>query len=638
LWWQVTSGKWQQLERIFRKAITLEGAVRESFLQTACDGDPELYADACRLLEAHDRAGDFLSQPAVSVAVQTNAQPLFEAGQIIAGRFRIVRFIAAGGIGEVYEAEDLSLGLRVALKAIRPGAGRSDLLKQELLAARRVTHPNVCRIYDVAEHAHGQTTVLTMELLPGPTLAQELREHGPYSMRKALPLIRQIAGALQAAHDSGVIHRDLKLSNIILAGESGRPMITDFGLALPADARAGRADVGGGTPGYMAPEQFAGGRITPATDIYALGVMISKMIGDIRQPRSWSKVLRRCLEPDPAGRYQRPSDVAAALERGVAWRRAAWIALSVSMLAAISWVPMSRPSFLRWVSAKMAGNQFVAGANPFGVAFDGANIWVTNNGSNTVTKLRASDGACVGTCTFRVTGFAASANPLRVAFDGANIWVVFSSGFGVTNGVTKLRASDGTTLGTYSAGGYPVDVAFDGDNIWVTDAIQGVVRKLRTSDGINVGTFRVGSWPVGLAFDGTSMWVANQASNSLTKLRASDGVNLGTFPAGLTPSDITFDGANIWVPNVDANTVSKIRVSDGVKLGTFATGDGPESASFDGVNVWIVNSKGNSVTKLRASDGFNLGTIRVGRRPRGIAFDGAHFWVANWDSGTASKL
>ncbi len=234
----MTSGRWQQLERIFREAITLQGAAREGFLQSACDGKPGLYADACRLLEAHDRAGDFLSQPAVSVAVETNPLPSFAARQIVAGRFRIVRFIAAGGIGEVYEAEDLSLALRVALKAIRPGAGGSDLLKQELLSARRVSHPNVCRIYDVAE-ADGQTTVLTMELLPGPTLAQQLREQGPYSFRKALPLIRKIAEALQAAHDSGVIHRDLKLSNIILAGESGRPVITDFGLALSADARVG---------------------------------------------------------------------------------------------------------------------------------------------------------------------------------------------------------------------------------------------------------------------------------------------------------------------------------------------------------------------------------------------------------------
>ena len=628
----MTSGRWQQLEQIFREGITLEGEARERYLQSACSANPELCAEARRLLEGHDLAGDFLSEPAVAAAGEVNAPPSFSEGEMIAGRFRVVRFLAAGGMGEVYEADDLSLGLRVALKAIRPGAGDSMQLKQELLAARRVSHPNVCRIYDVAEHGAGPTTVLTMELVAGPTLAEELRAKGVFSAEKALPVIRQIADALQAAHDAGVIHRDLKLANVILA--DGRPVITDFGLAMPA----GRAALGGGTPGYMPPEQMAGGRITPATDVYAFGVMISKMIGDERRPRKWTKVLKRCLEPNPADRYQRPAEIAAALERGASWRWTAVIGASVCVLAAALWFLLSKPEALRWVSAKMAGNQFVTGTNPFGMAFDGDSIWITNNGSNSITKLRASDGSCVGTCTFRVAGFSPSANPLRVAYDGANLWVVSNGGFGVTNGVTKIRARDGTTLGTYPAGGYPVEIAFDGTAIWVTDAVQGVVRKLRVSDGATVGTFPVGTWPVGLAFDGANMWVANQASNNMTKLRASDGANLGTFPAGLTPSSITFDGANIWVPNADADTISKVRASDGAIVGTFETGGGPESATFDGENVWIVNSKGNSVTKLRASDGSVLGIFPVGARPRGIVFDGKHIWVANWDSGTASRL
>lgn len=299
-----------------------------------------------------------------------------------------------------------------------------------------------------------------------------------------------------------------------------------------------------------------------------------------------------------------------------------------------------RVATLQWYEANQTRINFDLGQAAHGIAFDGTNIWVTHGGSGgpgglgSLTKLRASDGAILG--TFSV------ANARGIAFDGANMWVTnYNPGT-----VTKLRASDGAILGTFSVGNEPDSLAFDGTNIWVTNSgsNSNSVMKLRASDGAILGTFVVATGPRGIAFDGANIWVTSAINNSntVTKLRASDGVILGTF--GVThPHGIAFDGANIWVTSSSTNTVRKLRASDGVNLGTFATGSSPFGIAFDGANIWVGNNTSNTVTKFRASDGVNLGTFVVGSDPSwsgpwGIAFDGANIWVTNTQDFNVTKL
>jgi outer membrane lipoprotein-sorting protein len=282
-----------------------------------------------------------------------------------------------------------------------------------------------------------------------------------------------------------------------------------------------------------------------------------------------------------------------------------------------------RVALLKW--APYSGVTFPVESGPFGVAFDGANIWVANSGSNSVTKLRASDGANLGT-------FSVGDGPLGIAFDGASIWVTNRG----SNSVTKLRASDGASLGTFGVEFSPFGVAFDGGNIWVTNGES--VTKLRASDGANLGSFFLGGNTFGIAFDGANIWaVATGNFSFVSKLRASDGADLGNFPVNAA-GGIAFDGANIWVINGNSNTVSKLRASDGANLGSFAAGTGPVGIAFDGANIWVTNGGSNSVTELRASDGVHLGTFSVGNYPMGIAFDGANIWVTNTNSNTVNKL
>lgn len=210
------------------------------------------------------------------------APPGFSPGQVLAGRFRIQRFIARGGMGEVYEALDEILGRRVALKTIRPDvrgdSGTYERFKREVLLASKVTHANVCRIFDIATHREpdgSETSFLTMEILEGETLGQRIHRKGPMRTDEALCIVRQMAAALEAAHAQGIVHRDFKSDNVFLvpladeaAGDRDRirVVVTDFGLACRTVARAD--STGGatsaaaivGSPAYMSPEQVRGCR------------------------------------------------------------------------------------------------------------------------------------------------------------------------------------------------------------------------------------------------------------------------------------------------------------------------------------------------------------------------------------------
>ncbi|MEO1085092.1 MAG: serine/threonine-protein kinase, partial [Acidobacteriota bacterium] len=229
------------------------------------------------------------------------SEPIFQAGEVLADRYRIVRFLAQGGMGEVYEAEDLELRQAVALKTVSASIGDEpaavERFKREIALARRVTHPNVCRIFDLGQHASpgaaGPVTFLSMELLRGETLSACLRRRGRLTLEEALPLVRQMTTALEAAHGAHVVHRDFKSENVYLVPKDGqaltnladaRAVVTDFGIARASDASdAFAAQVTGlgivGTPAYMAPEQVENAPvITAAADIYALGIVIYEMV------------------------------------------------------------------------------------------------------------------------------------------------------------------------------------------------------------------------------------------------------------------------------------------------------------------------------------------------------------------------
>lgn len=267
----------------------------------------------------------------------------FLPGRLIAGRYRIIALLGKGGMGEVYRADDLTLGQAVAIKFLPDQAMRDEGMRErfrnEVRIARRVSHPNVCRVYDVGE-IEGQT-FFTMEYVDGEDLASLIRRIGRLPQDKAVEIARQLCAGLAAAHAKGVLHRDLKPANIMLDGR-GQAVIMDFGLAGVADDIRG-PEVRSGTPAYMAPEQIAGKEVSMRSDVYALGLVLyevftgkrafaEKTVGALRgrddstpsRPSSVvkdldpavEKAILRCLEAEPSARPPNAMAVAAALPGG----------------------------------------------------------------------------------------------------------------------------------------------------------------------------------------------------------------------------------------------------------------------------------------------------------------------------------
>jgi Protein kinase domain len=266
----------------------------------------------------------------------------FGPGVVLVGRYQIVGLLGRGGMGEVYRAEDLSLGQSVALKFlpdfVAADADRLARFRSEVSVARQVSHPNVCRVYDIGE-ADGHV-FLSMEYVDGEDLASLLRRIGRLAPDKAAEMARQLCAGLAAAHDKGVLHRDLKPANVMIDGR-GRVRLADFGLAGGDDVKtSGLA----GTPAYMAPEQFSGQATSVKSDIYALGLVLYEMftgkaafsgatVNDLaRQHREATptsltqvvaeidpivdRVIQRCLAKDPAERPASALAVSAALPGG----------------------------------------------------------------------------------------------------------------------------------------------------------------------------------------------------------------------------------------------------------------------------------------------------------------------------------
>jgi serine/threonine-protein kinase len=218
--------------------------------------------------------GDTLSKNGADMpSPEIQAAARFAPGTILANRYRVVALIKRGGMGEVYRAEDTKLGQEVALKFVRGILSRETLgrLYDEVKIGRQVSHPSVCRLHDIAEHAGH--TFLAMEYVDGEDLASLLERIGRLSPERALDITRDLLSGLAAVHEKGIVHRDLKPANVMIDGH-GRAHITDFGLAVSlGEARGSSA----GTPPYMAPEQFEG-RATARSDLYALGLVVFEML------------------------------------------------------------------------------------------------------------------------------------------------------------------------------------------------------------------------------------------------------------------------------------------------------------------------------------------------------------------------
>jgi serine/threonine protein kinase/formylglycine-generating enzyme required for sulfatase activity/dienelactone hydrolase len=393
----ITPGQWQRVKELYEAALECSPTERAAFLQKNAE-DEIVRKEVDKLLAEHDNLGSFLStppfiDPRLSPAYSQQRLP---TGEVLAGRFRIVNFIAAGGMGEVYKAEDLRLDRIVVLKFLSKELAEDltslERFRREAKAASGLNHPNICTVYDSGEDAG--RTFITMEYLEGDTLSARLKK-GSLAVEETLKVAIAVASALGTAHRKGIIHRDLKPGNIMLT-DTGTKLL-DFGLAkserpVVTDDQTitvltGEAKIVGtlpdmsthstgslvdeaetcGTIGYMSPEQVRGLPINYRSDLFSFGVVLYEMVtgerpftgsssgavldatlhaeprgfGDSRVPGKLKAMTLKLLEKDPANRYESAEQVQKelkSLESSLApveplrLSRNAWIAVGVASL------------------------------------------------------------------------------------------------------------------------------------------------------------------------------------------------------------------------------------------------------------------------------------------------------------------
>ncbi len=381
----MTPERFAQVKQLFLEVCGRAPTERAAFLAARCAADMELRAEVEALLAVHSqtettraaepdvtRTVDSRPPPTPAAAAPLPTERSLPSGTVVAGRFRIVDRLGRGGMGEVYRADDLRLGQTVALKFLpvefaANAAWRRRLL-EEVRLARTITHPHVCRVYDLNEAA-GECFI-SMEYVDGENLKTLLQRIGRLPGDRAAELAQQLCAGLAAAHARGVLHRDLKPANVMLDGQ-GHIRIMDFGLAAPPGQVRG-AEIRVGTPAYMAPEQLAGAGVSTRSDLYALGLVLYELftgrpaldaaappptVRSSARPSAPSQVvpdinpaveraILRCLEPNPADRPASVLELAAALPGGDALRLAQELGQTPtpSLVAATQQRPVNRRS------------------------------------------------------------------------------------------------------------------------------------------------------------------------------------------------------------------------------------------------------------------------------------------------------
>jgi streptogramin lyase len=570
------------------------------------------------------------------------AEPVL--GSTLAG-YRLDALIARGGMGVVYRATHLALDRPVALKVVArqfaddPGF-RDRFLRESRLAAR-LEHPAVVPVYDAREE-DGEL-IVAMRLVADGDLKQRIAERGALPPAEAIALLGQVAGALDAAHAAGVVHRDVKPHNILLEGE--RAYLTDFGLAKALGDSGVLSDASVvGTVEYMSPEQWRGERVGPGADVYSLGCVLYEALTGVapfarregeaepRMPAGLDAVIERAVARDPAERYGSAGELIAAARERQGAAPAATRVLSERPehpTLRLGGEPRAateedwQPGFFRW-RRRFAGLFATWLVVPLAVGLLGGialglYLFLSEDGVSVSAPVEVAR------------------PPLRLAVGEGAVWVTSARDGSLArlDPSTLSPAKPSLPLGKGISG-----VAVGGGSVWVSSPRRGDVLRVEPSTRRVLARIHVGGRPGAIVAGGGRIWVADDAGGGVTAINAAGG---RIFKRGIAPHAVPLRlavGAGaVWVSSASTGAVRRIDLTTATAAAPIAVGRGPAGITVGGGLVWVANSRSDQVTRIDPATRAPFGLpITVGKRPGGIDAGTESVWVANSGEGTVSRI
>jgi DNA-binding beta-propeller fold protein YncE/predicted Ser/Thr protein kinase len=591
------------------------------------------------------------------------------------GGYRIESLIARGGMGVVYRATQLALERPVALKVIARQLADDEKFRRRFLSesrlAARLEHPAVVPVYDARED-DGEL-IVAMRLIEGGDLRKLIDREGPLQPERAVHLLGQVAAALDAAHATGIVHRDVKPHNVLIEGE--RAYLSDFGLAKAyAETGPGSGASIVGTVEYMAPEQWRGERVGPAADVYALGCVLYEALTGIvpyarkeaetepEIPRGIEAVIERAVSKDPSERYASAGELIVAARSNQADAPAPTLVLDERP---------EQPTMPLDLSDRGTGSSGrrrpVAGAFLFWF-LGGLGVLVV--AVALIVSLLNDDGVSVS------SPIAVAKPPLRLAVGPRTVWVTSA----VDGTLTGVNPNTREVISKRQVGKGVSGVTIGAGSVWVTNPRTGTILRLDAAGKVTARLHLNGS-PGAIAAGGGRIWVADEEGAGITAIDAKSAdvikrrlaphaaplrlavgagglwassastgtvrrIDLGTLAvgppilAGRGPAGVTVGHGLVWVANSRSATVTRVDPSTHSILGDpIPVGEQPGGIDAGTEAVWVASAADNSVTRLDLESGDPIGSpISVGPKPGAVVVGPEAVWVANNGDGTVTRI
>jgi YVTN family beta-propeller protein len=560
--------------------------------------------------------------------------------------YRIETLLGRGGMSVVYRAFDPRLKRNVALKLLSPELAQDERFRERFVReselAASLEHPNVVPIHDVGE-AEGQLFIV-MRVVEGKDLKALLHDEEALEPKRALALCSQVADALDAAHARGLVHRDVKPSNVLL-DEREHVYLADFGLSRRiADREAFASGARSlGTIDYVAPEQIRGKELDGRADTYSLGcllhecltgeppfrrpsdaaVLFAHLEEEPPAPPGLEEVMPKALAKEPEDRYQSCRELV----------EAARVALGIAEPARSRWLRLP-------VVVSLAGLVLIAAALAafFAVRGDGTSAPPPSGGS----LVRIDPHRNKAAATIPV-----GKDPSAVAVGGGSVWVAnFGDGT-----VSRVDPATNSIRQTIAAHGSPTGLAVAGSAVFAANGADGSVVVIDAGSGTISRTVALGGFPTYPATvdvgDG-AVWIANSNDASVLRLDAVSGERVARIPLVNLPDEVhsgavftsiaAGEGA-VWVAAGQLRrTVSRLDPATNRLIATIKLHDAPQGVAVGAGAVWVTNQLGDSVSRIDPRTNRVVETIPVGRGPVGIAVGLGAVWVANSLDGTVSRI